>query len=687
MKKLNISAMAFAGLLTMTFGAADVAKAQTAVSKSVADPGLDLSAMDKNVRPQDDFYSFVNGSWMKTAKIPADKSTWGSFNKLAEDTDNNSMAILSTLLKDKFTPGSEGQKIQDLYGAYMDVKKRNSDGIAPLKQDLASIDAIKTVADLQNYLVKATPKDQNPFYEWGVEPDLKDSKMNAVYLGSAEIGLGRDYYQKDNEKNTETITAYTKYVASMLEVLGYKNPTQTASQIVGFEKSLAKTLLTNEQIRDVNLQYNPQTMPQLAALVKNVDLPAYLKGTGVKTDKVIIGEIKYFKNLDQFITQKNIPLIKDYMKFHLLSGSAQYLSQKLDEMKFDFYGKYLNGQQEQRAMDKRGFQLINGTMGEAFGKLYVERYFPAEAKSQMVELIGYLKKSFAQHIQNLTWMSPVTKEKALTKLNKFGVKVAYPDQWKDYSKLTILSDAKGGTLYKNLENFTEWKYQEDLGKIGKPVDKTEWLMPPQMVNAYYNPMNNEIVFPAAILQPPFFNPKADPAVNFGGIGAVIGHEMTHGFDDSGAQFDGDGNLTDWWTPEDKANFEKATKALAAQFDKYEPVKGTFVNGTFTNGENIADLGGVNIAYDALQMYLKDKGNPGLISGYTQDQRFFMSWATVWRTLQTEKALVNQIKTNEHSPGLYRAFGPLVNTDAFYKAFDVKSGDKLYKKPEERVKIW
>jgi Predicted metalloendopeptidase len=473
----------------------------------------------------------------------------------------------------------------------------------------------------------------------------------------------------------------------MLKELGYKNAVEAAKGIVEYEKSIANTFLTNEQIRDATLQYNPQTMAELSALVKNVDIPAYLKKVGVNTDKVIVGEINYFKNFDKLVNAQNLPVIKDYLKFHMIHGSASYLSEKLGNMKFDFYGKYLRGQQEQRALNKRGFELINGSLGEAFGKLYVEKYFPAEAKAQMVELIDYLKKSFELHINGLTWMSSTTKEKALTKLNKFTVKVAYPDKWKDYSKLQIISEAKGGTLYKNLLNITEWQYNKDLAKIGKPVDKSEWGMTPQTVNAYYNPVNNEIVFPAAILQPPFFNPQADAAVNFGGIGAVIGHEMSHGFDDSGAQFDADGNLVDWWTPEDKANFEKATKALAAQYDKYEPVKGTFVNGTFTNGENIADLGGVSIAYDALQMYLKDKGNPGPISGYTQDQRFFMSWATVWRTLSSEKYMINQVKTDPHSPGYFRSFGPLINVDAFYKAFDVKEGDKLYKKPEDRIKIW
>ncbi len=693
MKNINIGILAFAGIVALNSCASKVTTKPEPPAppmetlEQIVENGLDFSTFDKSIRPQDDFYNFVNGSWMKTAKIPGDKSTWGSFHKLAEDTDNNSMTILHSLLNDKFEAGSEGKKIQDLYATYMDMNKRNADGISPIKSDLAKIDGIKSLTDLQNYLVEATKQGDNPFYSWYVYSDLKNSKMNAIYLGDASLGLGRDYYQKVNPKNTETLAEYTKYVSSMLDVLGYKNSNATAKNIVDFEKSIAQTYLTNEQIRDATLQYNPRTMPELSKLVKNVNLPKYLSSVGVNTDQAIIGELKYYQNLDKFLTAKNLPLIKDYMKFHLLSGSASYLSKDLDDMKFKFYGNYLRGQDEQRAQDKRGFELINGSLGEAFGKLYVEKYFPAEAKAQMVELIDYLKKSFGQHISNLTWMSPVTKEKALTKLNRFTVKVAYPDKWKDYSKLNVKSQDNGGTLFGNLQNVTAWQYNKELEKVGKPVDRTEWGMTPQTVNAYYNPLNNEIVFPAAILQPPFFNPKADAAINFGGIGAVIGHEITHGFDDSGAQFDADGNLVDWWTPEDKANFEKATKALAAQYDQYEPVKGTFVNGTFTNGENIADLGGVNISYDALQMYLKDHGNPGLISGYTQDQRFFLSWATVWRTLQKEAALLNQIKTDEHSPGLYRAYGPLLNTEAFYKAFDVKEGDQHYKKPADRVVIW
>ncbi len=651
------------------------------------DHGIALHFMDMAVRPQDDFYNYVNGGWMKTAIIPSDKSSWGSFNELREKTDEASLAILNNILTEKYAKGTEGQKIQDLYAAFTNWDKRNAEGINPIKADLAKIDAITNLTDLQKYLNDATLKGENPFYAWRVGSDLKSSNDNAIYLGGPSLGLGRDYYQKENEANTKTLAEYKNYVASMLQILGYSNADTVAQNIVDLEKKLAKTLLTNEQNRDANLRYNPKTNAELTELVKNINLPDYLKKVGVQTDRVILGELNYYKNLDSFVNQASLPLLKDYMKYNFLAGNAGSLDKRLDELRFNFYSKYLQGQKEQRAMNKRGLEVINGTLGEAFGKLYVDKYFPAEAKAEMVSLIDYLKKSYHQHISNLDWMSPETKVKALEKLSKFTVKVAYPDKWEDYSKLDIKSLAEGGSYYDNLQKISAWRYQKNLEKVGQKVDKTKWGMTPQTVNAYYSASNNEIVFPAGILQPPFFNFKADPAVNFGGIGAVIGHEISHGFDDGGSRFDGDGNLNNWWTAEDRKKFEEHTKKLGEQYSKYEPVKGSFVNGTFTMGENIADLGGVAIAYDALQMYLKDKGNPGKISGYNQSQRFFMSWATVWRTKSTEKYLINQVKTDPHSPGFYRAFGPLVNVDAFYKAFDVKEGDQHYKKPADRIKIW
>ncbi len=666
---------------------AEEPKKEIEAPKEIKEEGLNITYMDKSVRPQDDFYNYVNGGWMKTAVIPSDKPSWGSFNALREDVDIASLGILNKILSEKFASNSEGEKIQALYGTFIDWNKRNAEGINPIKSQLTKIDAIKNIKDLQKYLIEATPSGDNPFYGWRVSADMKNSVMNAVYLGGPSLGLGKDYYQKVNDANTKTLAEYKNYVAKLEAILGNKNPDVTAQKIVDFEKKLAQDLLTLEQGRDANLRYNPKTVEELKPLVKNANLPDYLKTVGVNTDKVIIAELKYYQNMDSWMTDKNIGLIKEYIKYDLLNNNAGNLNQDLDNIRFDFYSKYLQGQQEQRSMEKRGLGVINGVLGEAFGKLYVEKYFPAEAKQKMETYVDYIKKSFKLHIENLEWMSPLTREKALEKLSKFKVKIAYPDKWKDYSKLNLQLASNNGTYYSNLEKISEWNYSKNLDKIGKPVDKTEWGMSPQTVNAYYSSSNNEIVFPAAILQPLFFNFNADPAVNFGGIGGVIGHEISHGFDDSGSRFDGDGNLNNWWTENDRKNFDEKVGQLAAQYDKYEPVTGSFVNGKFTSGENIGDLGGINVAYTALQMYLKDHGNPGEISGLTQDQRFFMSWATVWRTKSTDKYMTNQVKTDPHSPGYYRSFGPLVNMDAFQKAFDIKPGDKLYVAPENRIKIW
>ena len=691
MKKTTFSVVALTGILFLSSCTVNTPVNPSAESKEVtqvvSEQGLNLDYMDTSVRAQDDFFGFVNGNWYKNTEIPSDKASWGSFNKLREDTDNASLTILNKILSTQYSPNSEGEKIQALYGTFIDWDARNKEGLAPIQSDLAKIDAIKSVSDLQNYLNQATLKGDNPLYGWRVGPDLKNSVMNAVYLGGPTLGLGKDYYQKVNEANTRTLEQYEAFVTKLYSTLGYSNPAAKASTLVNFEKQLAQYLLTNEQGRDANLRYNPKSIQELSTISKNVNLPSYLKSVGVETDRVILSELKYYENLDTIISGKNLTLLKDYIKLHLLRGSMGYLNQEMDNLQFDFYSRYLQGQQQQRSMDKRGLQMINGVLGEAFGKLYVEEYFPKEAKAQMQTYVDYLKKAFSARIEGLDWMSQATKVKAQDKLSKFKVKIAYPDTWRDYSELRMETKSEGGSLYKNMENLSTWNYKRNLSKIGQPVDKSEWGMSPQTVNAYYSASNNEIVFPAAILQPPFFNFKADPAVNFGGIGAVIGHEISHGFDDGGSRFDGDGNLVNWWTDSDRKNFDEKVGELAAQYDQYEAVKGSFINGKFTSGENIGDLGGVAVAYEALQMYLKDHGNPGLISGYTQDQRFFMSWATVWRTKSTDQYVQNQVKTDPHAPGYYRAFAPLLNIDAFHEAFDTKPGDKLYKAPEERIKIW
>jgi len=654
----------------------------TSALKAQEHQAINLSYMDKTVRPQDDFYNFVNGNWMKTVQIPSDKARWGSFDALAENTDEATLNILKESLKKTFQPGTDGQKIADLYKSYVDFDTRNALGTAPIQPYLDQIDAIQNFNDLYNYLVKVGPIGGNPFFGAYVYAHLKNSNQNAVYLGAASLGLGRSYYQKVDEKNTETLGEYANFISQLYTAVGQKTRDLKGPKIVAFEKEVAAKLKTVEESRNSAARYNPVAVSDLKTMVKNFDVAKYISDLGFKADTVIISEIKYYKELDEIFKPENLETIKEVLKFHVMNDAAGYLTADLDALNFEFWGKKLKGQQEQRSLEKRGLAFVNSNAGDLLGKLYVVDNFPPEAKNAAEEMVQYLIKSFEQHIKDLKWMSPATKVKALEKLSKFNVKIGYPDKWKDYSKLTV-----GTSLFENVLAANKWAFEENIAKQGKPVDKTEWGMTPQTVNAYYSPLFNEIVFPAAILQPPFYDYKADAAVNFGGIGAVIGHELSHGFDDSGAQYDGNGNLNNWWTDADKKKFEQSTAALVKQFEAYEPVPGIFVNGRFTLGENIGDLGGSSVAFDALKMYLKDKGNPGLIDGFTQEQRFFLSWATIWRSKTTEAFVVNQVKTDPHSPAQYRAFAPLVNLDGFHEAFKTKKGDKLFVPKKDRIVIW
>ncbi len=643
--------------------------------------------MDKSVRPQDDLYNYVNGNWMKITEIPSDRARWGSFDELRENTDKVTLQLVKDLIKTKHAKGTSEQKIADLYDAYMNVDARNKTALAPLQKYFKQIDAIKDMKGLQDYLISVASIGENPFYGAYVYTDLKNSKQNAVYLGDIDLTLGKTYYEKEDAKNTETLANLNKFIDQLMPYTGSKTRDLKGPKIVAFEKMMSKYIKTVEEDRDPNKSYNPVKLSEVKNLTKNVDIERYVKALGINPETVIVGELDYYKNLDKILNQENLPVIKDYLRFKLINSFAGYTTAELDKINFEFYGKTLSGQKEQRPLEKRGLGFVNGATGELLGQIYVKDNFPPEAKAKAEELISYLFKSFDKHIKELNWMSSETKTKALEKLNKFTVKIGYPDKWKDYSGLQVKSLAEGGNLIEDVMAISKWRQAENLKDFGKPVDKSRWGMSPQTVNAYFNPTNNEIVFPAAILQPPFYDYRADAGVNFGGIGAVIGHEISHGFDDSGAKFDGDGNLVNWWTPQDEEKFAKATKALATQYDGYEPVKGTHVNGTFTSGENIGDLGGASVAFDALQMYLKDKGTYANIDGYTPQQRFFLSWATIWRTKATDEAVVNQVKTDPHSPGFYRSFGPIVNIDAFHDAFKTKPGDKLYKAPKERIKIW
>ncbi len=666
MKKIFVLAAVFAGM--------HVLHAQN--------HAINLEFMDNAIRPQDDFYNYVNGNWMKTVQIPADKARWGSFDELRENTDVAVLEILKESLGKSFEKGSDGQKIADLYKSFVDFETRDRLSLGPIQGQLTDLDKIQNLTDLYDYFVKYGKEGGNPFFGGYVYAHMKNSSMNAVYLGGGGLGLGRSYYQKEDEKNKQTLLDYTQYVNTLYSTAGQKTNDLKGPKVVAFEKEIASYLKTIEESRDAQKRYNPVAVADLGKLVKNMDVAKYLTTMGFRADTVIISELKYYENLDQLLHPANLPVIKDYLKFHLINDATGYLTKELDELSFDFYGRKLKGQQEQRALDKRGLEFVNSSVGELLGKLYVKDHFPEEAKEACEEMVQYLIRSFEIHIKDLAWMSPTTKEKALEKLSKFTVKIGYPDKWKDYSKLAI-----GNSLYENVKNISLWAFQDNLSKQDKPVDKTEWGMTPQTVNAYYHPLHNEIVFPAAILQPPFYDYKADAAINFGGIGAVIGHEISHGFDDAGSQYDGNGNLNNWWTEEDKTKFEAAADALVKQFESYEPVPGVFVNGRFTLGENIGDLGGSSVAFDALQLYLKDKGNPGLIDGFTQNQRFFLSWAIIWRTKTTDEFVVNQVKTDPHSPAQYRAFGPIVNLNGFHEAWGTQPGDKMYVPKEKRIVIW
>ena len=589
----------------------------------------DLSTKSK---AQDNFYEYVNENWDKKTQIPSTKPAWGSFYELNEKNQDFLRDLIKELKNKNTSLTADEKKVITLYDSYSDMKKRNEEGLTPIKKDLEKINGIQNIEDLKKYNVEVT-----------------------------------------------------KYVSDMLKYLGEDNTLERAKKIVAFEKEIANTLMTNEERHDVKKYNNPVKVSDLGTLSKNVDLAQYLKQLNVKTDKVIITELNYYKNLDNFVNDENIDIIKDYMRYNLISSAAGVLNDELGARSFEFFGKYLNGQKERETLEKRALNFTDGSLGEIIGKIYIQRNFSPEAKKNAKEMVDYIKKAMKNRIEKLDWMSAATKKKALEKLAKINVKIGYPDKWKDYSKMTISSS---DSLYDQLKEISEWDYNEEFKKIGKPVDKTEWYMSPHTINAYYSPTSNEIVFPAGILQYPFYDyNKLEVASNFGAIGTVIGHELTHAFDVSGAEYDGDGNVKNWWTAEDKEKFDMATKKLENQFSKYTVGDGVYVNGKYTLTENIADLGGLNVAYDALQLYLKDHPNSSKVYPDTINKLFFLSFARMWRQKSTPEYLKNLAKTDSHSPNIFRVNGTLENIDAFHKVFETKPGDKMYKAPEDRIKIW
>jgi putative endopeptidase len=645
--------------------------------------GVDLSGMDKSVNPGDNFYDFVNGTWHRNAVIPADKASWGGFGILRDLSDTRTREIIEASAKANAAAGTNEQKVGDLYASFMDEAAIEAKGLTPLKPFFTKIDAIKNPTDLARFFGEANRVGIGTPFGAGILQDLKNNTVYSVYLGQGGIGLpDRDYYVDDkNPKFAEIRTQYKAHIANMLRLAKISDPEGRAQRIFDLETKIAAAHWTRVESRQLDKLYNPMSAAEMAKNMPGFDFPAFLGAAGLDLQpQVIVTAPSALAGAAKLVQSESIQTWRDYLTFRTLSGSASMMPKAFVDESFAFNGKILSGTPQLKERWKRGVDLVGGSMGEAVGQLYVTRYFPPDAKAKADELVKNLIASMDKHLTELPWMAAETKVKARAKLAAFTPKIGYPDTWRDYSALEVVrGDAVGNAL-----RAQAFEYQRQLNKVGKPVDRSEWAMSPQTVNAYANPLLNEIVFPAAILQPPFFDPNADPAVNYGAIGAVIGHEITHHFDDQGSKFDPKGNLSVWWSPEDIARFKALTSKLVAQYGEYEPLPGSKVNGELTLGENMADLAGLTIAYDAYKMSLKGKPDK-VIGGYTGDQRFFLGFGQVWRNKMRDAAMQQQITTGPHSPGNIRP-NVVRNFDPWYKAFNVKNG-KLYLKPEERIRIW
>ena len=668
----------------VALGAGVLAAAPAGAQDGVRALGIDTTNFDRSVRPQDDFFRFVNGGWIQRTEIPQDASSWGAFNELREKSRTALHAIVDEARASHAPAGSELRKVGDLYASYMDSARVESLGLTPLQGELRAVAAVKTPAQLPAAFAHfARVGVQGPLGV-GVGPDQKQSSVNVVTVNQSGLGLpDRDYYLLQDAKMVTLRQAYQGYVTRLLTLAHQPDPEGAASRILALETAIAGKHWDRARSRDRNATYNKMSVAQLAALSPSYDWHAYLTAAGLgKATEVVVRQPDYVHALDSIVANTPAATWREYLTFKLLDTYADELPSAFQEARFMFRGRTLSGQQQQSARWKRGVDEVEGALGEAVGKLYVERNFKPEAKARMDAMIRNLRAAYEVGIDSLEWMSPATKAQAKDKLAHFTVKIAYPDKWRDYSALAIKRD----DLLGNELRANEFQYADMAGRLGKPVDRTRWGMTPQTVNAYYNATNNEIVFPAAILQPPFFDVTADDAVNYGAIGAVIGHEIGHGFDDQGRKSDGAGNLRDWWTPADAQAFEERTSKLGAQYEAISPLEGTHINGKLTMGENIGDLSGLAQAYRAYHISLGGKPAP-VIGGYTGDQRFFMGYAQIWRAKFRDEALRQQLLSNPHSPGMARAFVPLVNNDAFDRAFDVKEGDRMYRAPADRVKIW
>jgi len=646
--------------------------------------GINKKNMDTLVKPGDNFAMYVNGAWMKTAKIPADKSSYGAFDMLYDQSQKDVKAIIEEAAKGNSAEGSDEQKIGDYYASFMDRKGRDAKGIAPIQPELKAIDAIASYDDLAAYFGKANRAGVAIPFSVSVMSDFKDPTKHTLVTWQGGLGLPeREYYLSNDAKMTDIRQKYVAHIEKMFQLANMPNAAESAAKIMALETALATQQMKKEDTRDIVKLYNVYAVKDLKTLMPDFNWMAMLKNAGVDREKkLVVTQVDYTKSLNNLIKNTPIDTWKTYLKWGVINGSAGLLTTALDKQNFEFYGKNLYGTESQQEDWKRAVEMVNGGLGEVVGKVYVKKHFSPEAKERMTQMVKNLLKAYAESIKTLDWMSAATKKEALKKVDNFMIKIGYPDKWRDYSALKIVKN----DLYGNATRATEFEYNRNLAKLGKPVDRAEWGMNPQTVNAYYNPSLNEIVFPAAILKPPFFDLNADDAVNYGGIGAVIGHEIGHGFDDQGSAFDGTGTLKNWWTPQDLAAFKKRTSALVEQYNSFKAFPDLNVNGAFTLGENIGDLGGLSIAIKAYKATLNGKEAP-VMDGFTGMQRVFLGWGQVWAEKIRDEALRSQIANDPHSPALFRVNGTVRNVPEFYEAFNIKPTDSLYLAPEKRVKIW
>lgn len=654
------------------------------LARAGLDLGIDLKAMDPAVRPQDDFFRYVNGAWLKSFEIPADKRLYGAFMSLRDRADADVRRIIEESSSASGS-GEDRRQIADLYASFMNIGAIEAAGLRPMEDALAEVRGLRSKEDLVEAFARATVEGVRSPVGVEVGQDDKDPDQYAVFMRQSGLGLPeREYYFKEGERPDRDRALYVEYVAKLLSLVGEREAERKARAVFDLEKMIAEHHWKKEDVREADKIYNKMTVSELEALAPGFDWRRYLLLIRIPQEHamVVVAQPSYFAGLVKVLDEQPLESWKLYLLARTLSDAAPFLSGAFERAAFEYRGRGLGGQPEMEPRWQRGVRFVNGSVGELVGRAYVQKHFPEDSKRRVERMVENLRQAYAERIQGLDWMSGPTKARALEKVRKFTPKIGYPDKWKDYTGLEIKPD----DLMGNRRRIQELEYGRMVERLGRPVDRQEWFMPPQTVNAYFNPNMNEIVFPAAILQPPFFNPQADDAVNYGAIGAVIGHEMGHGFDDQGSKYDGDGRLRDWWTPEDLGAFEARTRKLVAQYDAFEPLPGLHLNGRNTQGENIGDLGGLTVAHHAYRLSLQGREAPAL-EGFSGSQRFFLGYGQVWRSKYREQALRFQVAVDPHSPPEYRVNGVLPNMPEFYEAFGVKPGDKLFLPPEERVSIW